>query len=73
MSMNLADRRLLLELLMELSEAAPEQRFGQLVLNLATLARGATVEAAWDVEDDELIGAARRLLERFAVPADAAS
>lgn len=55
----------LLLLLGELSEEAGELRFGQLVANLATLARGAQVEALWDAEDDELIGAARRLLAHY--------
>ena len=55
----------LLRALAELSEEAPEQRFGQLIANLATLARGAQVEAIWDSEDDELLRAAQRLLARF--------
>ena len=55
----------LLRLLGELSEKAGELRFGQLVANLATLAQGAKVEAIWDAEDDELVGAARRLLAHY--------
>jgi hypothetical protein len=55
----------LLRLLEELSEHASELRFGQLVANLATLAQGAKVEAIWDAEDDELVGAARRLLAHY--------
>jgi hypothetical protein len=55
----------LLQLLGELSKEAGELRFGQLVTNLATLARGATVEAIWDAEDEELVGAARRLLAHY--------
>jgi hypothetical protein len=35
------------------------------VANVATLARGAKVEAVWDAEDGELAAAARRLLERY--------
>ena len=42
----------------------PEWRFGQLVANLAVWARGARAESVWDVEDDELIAAARAHLER---------
>jgi hypothetical protein len=38
---------------------------GQLVANLATLAQGAKVEAIWDAEDEELLAAARRLLEHY--------
>jgi hypothetical protein len=55
----------LLACLRELSEAAPELRLGQLVANLATLAQGAKVEAIWDAEDEELLAAARRLLEHY--------
>jgi hypothetical protein len=38
---------------------------GQLIANLATLARGPTVEAIWDTEDEELLQAARHQLETF--------
>jgi hypothetical protein len=55
----------LLACLRELSEAAPDLRFGQLVANLATLAHGAKAEAIWDSEDEELLAAARRLLEHY--------
>jgi hypothetical protein len=55
----------LLRLLGELSEEASELRFGQLVANLATLAQGARVEAIWEAEDEELVGAARRLLAHY--------
>jgi hypothetical protein len=55
----------LLKLLGELSEQTGELRFGQLVANLATLAQGAKVEAIWDAEDEELLGAARRLLAHY--------
>ena len=55
----------LLRLLGELSEEAGELRFGQLVANLATLAQGAKVEAIWDAEDEELVGAAQRLLAHY--------
>ncbi len=61
--MTTATRGELLKVLGELSEACPEMRMGQLITNLATLARGATVEAIWDAEDEELLGAARRQLE----------
>ena len=55
----------LLRVLADLSEACPEMRMGQLIANLATLARGAAVEAVWDAEDEELLAAARRQLEVF--------
>jgi hypothetical protein len=55
----------LLAALAELSELDPELRLGQMIANIATLARGPKVEAVWDCEDDELLSAARRLLERY--------
>jgi len=58
-------RRELLQVLDELSEQCPEVRLGQLIANLGTLAKGPTVEAIWDVEDEELLEAARRQLEVF--------
>jgi len=58
-------REELLACLTELSEVAPELRLGQLVANVATLAQGAKVEAIWDAEDEELLIAARRLLEHY--------
>lgn len=58
-------REELLSCLTELSELASDLRLGQLVANLATLAQGAKVEAIWDAEDEELLVAARRLLEHY--------
>lgn len=58
------NREELLHLLADLSDEAPNLRLGQMVANLATFALGAKPEAVWDVEDDELLAAARRLLER---------
>ena len=58
-------RQELLGLIGELSDADPELRLGQLLTNLATLARGAQPESVWDCEDDELMLAARRLLTRI--------
>ena len=58
-------RRDLLQVLGELSEQCPEVRLGQLIANLGTLAKGPTAEAIWDVEDEELLEAARRQLEVF--------
>jgi hypothetical protein len=54
----------LLKVLSELSGLLPEWRFGQLVANVATAARGPKVEASWDSDDEELLAAARRLIER---------
>jgi hypothetical protein len=59
------DRVQLLRLLAELSEQAPDLRFGQLVANVATLALGAKPEAVWDADDSEMIAAAQRLLENY--------
>lgn len=62
----------LLEVLTELRKALPTMRFGQLICNLGAVARGATQGATWDMEDDELLVAARHLLEsRTAVSRDA--
>jgi hypothetical protein len=46
----------------ELSEACPGYRFGQMIANLAFLARGDVDGAVWEMEDDELIAAARKHL-----------
>jgi hypothetical protein len=54
----------LLVVLAEFSAVFPDWRFGQLVANVATAARGPQVEAIWDCEDEELLAAARRLLGR---------
>jgi hypothetical protein len=62
--MNQSTRHQLLEILAELGEAFPDWRFGQLVANVATSARGPQAEAIWDSEDDELLAAARLLVER---------
>jgi hypothetical protein len=55
-------RRELLKLIEELSAACPEYRLGQMILNLAFLAREDGDRFAWDVEDVELIEAARKHL-----------
>jgi hypothetical protein len=57
-------REELLQALGELGQLFPEWRFGQLVANVATAARGPQAEAIWDSEDEELLVAARRLVER---------
>ena len=50
--------------LVELHSMIPTMRFGQLVLTVATSARGPNVESTYDVTDEEFLEAARRLLER---------
>ena len=57
-------RKELLEALGELGELFPDWRFGQLIANVATAARGPQVEGIWESEDEELLSAARRLVER---------
>jgi hypothetical protein len=58
-------RQELLAVLAELSAMCPDMRFGQLIANLSTLARGLSAEGLWDVEDDELVAAAREQLAYF--------
>lgn len=55
--------------LLELRVLFPDWRFGQLVANL-TLAAGRD-GAVWDVEDEQLLAAARRLIERNRTRQDA--
>jgi hypothetical protein len=58
-------REELVQALAELGKLFPDWRFGQLVANVASATpRGTEAEAIWDCEDDELLAAARRLLER---------
>jgi hypothetical protein len=54
----------LLEAISELRLLFPDWRMGQLVANLVTAAGGKDAGAIWDVEDDQLLTAARRLIER---------
>jgi hypothetical protein len=61
----------LLDALAELRRALPEMRLGQLVANMATVARGPVPGAVWDVEDDELLAAVRWQLQQLATPAAA--
>jgi len=56
-------RRDVLQALAELSVEFPEWRLGQMIANLAVVARGATCEAIWDVEDEELLAAVHRHLD----------
>jgi hypothetical protein len=58
-------RQELLTVLSELSSACPEMRFGQLIANLSTLAKGLSAEGLWDAEDEELLAAARNQLAYF--------
>lgn len=55
-------RQELVRLIEELSAACPEYRFGQLVLNLAFLAREDGDGRVWQIEDAEFVEAARKHL-----------
>jgi hypothetical protein len=46
-----------------LSALCPDVRLGQLIVNLSYLARGMAHESIWDMEDDELLRAARKQVE----------
>jgi len=54
-----------LRVLSELIEQCPDVRLGQLIVNLSCIARGPTPEAVWDMEDDELLAAAKSHLEDY--------
>ncbi len=54
-----------LRALSDLVEHCPDVRLGQLLVNLATIARGPAPESIWDVEDDELLAATRSHLEDY--------
>ena len=62
--MNVSATEELLVALSELRALFPEWRMGQLVANLVTAAGGIDAGAIWDVEDEQLLAAARRLIER---------
>ena len=51
--------------LMDLVGHTPDVRFGQLIANLAVIARGPNPEAVWDMEDDELLEAVKSHIEDF--------
>lgn len=54
----------LLDALSELRALFPDWRLGQLIANLVTAAGGLDAGAIWDMEDEKLLAAARRLIER---------
>ena len=54
----------LLQAVARLRQLFPEWRFGQLVANLTTAAGCPEAEAIWDVEDEQLLAAAQRLIAR---------
>ena len=58
-------RQGILHMLGEISEETPDTRLGQLVVNLSYIARGLAIESIWDMDDEELLDAARRHLEQW--------
>jgi hypothetical protein len=56
----------LIDSLAELRQALPTMRLGQLIANMATVARGAVAGAVWEMEDDELLRAIQWQLEQLA-------
>ena len=54
----------LIDALAELRALFPDWRMGQLVANLVTAAGGMDANVIWDLEDEKLLAAARRLIER---------
>lgn len=63
--MNVTVRDELIESLAELRRALPSMRLGQLIANMATVARGAVPGAIWEMEDDELLSAIRWQLRQL--------
>ena len=57
-------RQQVLAALEVLSETYPDWRFGQMIANLATIARGPENESVWDMQDEELLTAIRWQLEQ---------
>jgi hypothetical protein len=55
----------LMESLAELRQALPSMRLGQLICNMATVARGAEPGAIWEMDDDELLSAIRWQLQQL--------
>lgn len=62
--MSISTAEELIGALAELRALFPDWRMGQLVANLVTAAGGTDASAIWDIEDDQLLAAARRLIER---------
>jgi hypothetical protein len=62
--MKLAITDELIEAIAELRTLFPDWRMGQLIANLLVAAGAAEPEAIWDIEDEQLLAAARRLVER---------
>jgi len=59
-------KREILNALADLVDQTPDVRFGQLIANLAVIARGPYPEAVWDMEDDEFLAAVNSHIEDYA-------
>lgn len=57
-------RQQVLSGLEELSAGYPDWRFGQMIANLAVVARGPENESIWEMEDEELLTAIRWQIEQ---------
>ncbi|MBM3994116.1 MAG: hypothetical protein FJ303_08170 [Planctomycetes bacterium] len=71
--MNNKEHDELIDSLAELRQALPSMRLGQLIANMATIARGAVAGAIWEMEDEELLAAIRWQLDQLSVGAAAAA
>lgn len=71
--MSETDNSELMDSLAELRQALPTMRLGQLIANMATVARGAVPGAVWEMEDEELLRAIRWQLEELAARTTAES
>jgi hypothetical protein len=64
--MNVSTAKEVIAALAELRALFPDWRMGQLVANLILAAGATDAGAIWEVEDEQLLAAARRLIERNA-------
>ena len=62
--MSRPDDQELFTVLQEMRALYPDWRFGQMISNLASWARGAEVKSIWDVEDRELVETAKQHLRK---------
>lgn len=62
--MNISVKDDLIGAVSELRTIFPDWRMGQLIANLVMAAGCTDAGAIWDVEDEQLLTAARRLIER---------
>lgn len=58
-------KREILRAMADLVDHTTEVRFGQLIANLAVIARGPSPEAVWDMEDDELLAAVKSHIQDY--------